>query len=120
MSSHHDEIRFLRDRLFDDHGLRITGLRGGSGSRRFGGEIEGAAHLFEHLFTRHRRDDLYRIAETAASLHRIERRHDVQHGQVCVVPSREGSGMSERANRGIAEINRADYLFEFDHDTLRS
>ena len=90
------------------------------GSRDEHPGITGFAHLFEHLFTRHRRDDSYRIAETTARLHWIECRHDVQHGQVCVVPSREGGGMGERANRGIAEINRADYLFEFDHDTLRS
>ena len=56
-------------------------------------------HLLEHLFARHRSHDSNGIAEIASHLHRIESRHDVQHGQLRVVPACEGRGMGERTNR---------------------
>ena len=63
------------------------------------GKIQGSAHLLEHLFARHRSHDSNRLAEIASHLHRFESRHDVQHGQLRVVPACEGRRIGERTNR---------------------
>ena len=66
---------------------------------RHSGKIQGSAHLLEHLFARHRRDDSNRIAEIAPHLDRLDSRDDVQHGQLRVVPVCDSRGMGECTNR---------------------
>ena len=68
VGSHHNQVCLRRDCLIDDRRLGIACLGDGSHAGQHAGKIQGAAHLPEHLFARHRRDDSNGIAEIASQV----------------------------------------------------
>jgi hypothetical protein len=114
---HHQQVGPPRDGLVDDR-RRIRACLGGDfgGGRIHAGLCHDPAQFAQHFIPRERVHDAHGILQRAL-VHRqgIEGRDDVQNGQPGRVPSRERGGIGERPQRGLAQVDRAEYVFEGDH-----